>query len=151
MLFNISIPYAAATGTPAKFARISLTVLFRYRRWIKPSPRASGQDDGLAGHILRVGAGFQPRQTSTKSLEIVLLDFTRAASQQSFAALGQMQTKDGVVRRAGDVAERAHQSQADSRIRDGVMTNLLESEIEQPVQIDPGSILQNDPTYEQFL
>src|SRR5208282_4224076 len=61
----------------------------------------------------------------------------RSSRRVPFAAIDHTAPKRGLADRAREIAERAHRPETDGGVRDGVMADLLESEIEQAVETDP--------------
>jgi hypothetical protein len=72
-----------------------------------------------------------------KSSEIVFLEASGAAGEYPSASIDHPAPKHGLADRAHEIAERAHQPETDGGVRDGVMADLLESEIEQAIETDP--------------
>ncbi len=92
-----------------------------------------------AGLIFCCRTRAQQQQTPPQPFKIVLLKSALTALEQSFAALKQKKTRGRVGDRACDIAKSTHEPQAHRRVAGRIMTDLLESQIEQSFKLNPGN------------
>jgi hypothetical protein len=82
---------------------------------------------------------LEPNKPSPKPCEVEFLNIARTAIDHTLATVQQTPADRRIAGRARNVAQGAHESQADRGIRDRIVANLLESQVEQAVEIDPGN------------
>lgn len=80
---------------------------------------------------------FEPNEPRSKPCEVEFLDLAGAAIEDTLATVEQTPSNRRIPGRARNVAQGAHESAADRSVRDRIVTNLFESQIEQAVEIDP--------------
>ena len=84
-------------------------------------------------------SGFEQSEPRSKPGKVELLNLTGAAVYHTFASFEQALADGQVAGCARNVTQSTHESKADCSVRDRIVADLFESQIEKAVEIDPGN------------